>query len=199
MSKRNKKTAITTAPVAQTIPVAQAAIPGPHQPVTNITEAIAQQDEIVKTSSAAYVGKELNAELKVATKTETTTLTAAKKKGLARHHNLDRATAIAKAGLEVQGFSQDVLTIEGWHHRLCEKKAAEHAANSYACYLDTLLPHKLRHELLSMTLARCIDYGVTATQAGDLIRKAIDKRFARYGAETRYTDAMPAGHDNFGL
>ena len=166
--------------------------------LANITEAITQQDQMV---AKVYVNEarpfnELTPEaqlnitegLRIARAAEDAAIRAApasntteppkRKKGLARCYKLDAATKVTTALLTVQHQRTSILAIKGWNQRLRMTAAAPHAANAFAkdAHSEGLIPAYLYSHALGMTIARCMDYGVTPEEAAELVQKAIEKK-----------------------
>ena len=155
--------------------------------LANITEAITQQDQMV---AKVYVNEarpfnELTPEaqlnitegLRIA-RASNTTEPPKRKKGLARCYKLDAATKVTTALLTVQHQRTSILAIKGWNQRLRMTAAAPHAANAFAkdAHSEGLIPAYLYSHALGMTIARCMDYGVTPEEAAELVQKAIEKK-----------------------
>jgi len=148
--------------------------------VTNITEAIAQQDQMVSKVQAGQFGAAYAAVPGPHQPASNTTEPPKRKKGLARCYKLDAATKVTTALLTVQHQRTSILAITGWNQRLRMAVAAPHAANAFAkdAHSEGLIPAYLYSHALGMTIARCMDYGVTHEEAASLIQKAIEKKVA---------------------
>lgn len=141
--------------------------------VTNITEALAQQNQMVVGPPALTLAAALSPQ-----PASNTTEPPKRKKGLARCYKLDAATKVTTALLTVQHQRTSILAITGWNQRLRMAVAAPHAANAFAkdAHSEGLIPAYLYSHALGMTIARCMDYGVTHEEAASLIQKAIEKK-----------------------
>lgn len=142
--------------------------------VTNITEAIAQQDQMVAKVQCGQFG--VTPQVTAANTTEPPK----RRKGRARCYHLDQATKVTKALLTIQHQRTSIMAIDGWHARLRKVHAAQHAANAFAADAleRRLIPNGLYEHAMGLTVARCMDYKVTSEEAADLIQLAIEKKVA---------------------
>ena len=151
--------------------------------VHNISDAIKQQDAPVA-APKVQAGQFGTAYAAIPGPHQPVAVTAPtpprRRKGLARTYHLDETTRVTKAYLTVNHQRSSILAIDGWNLRLRKTAAAEHAANAFAkdAIQSRLIPDHIYPQAMQMTIARCLDYKVTAEHAADLIRAAIDKKVA---------------------
>ena len=148
--------------------------------VHNITDAIKQQDALVA-APEVQAGQFGTAPVGACTPMPVTvTATPKRRKGLARTYHLDEATRVSKAYLTINHQRNSLLALDGYNMRLRKTAAAQHAANAFAkdSIESQIIPHSIYAHAVQMTVARCLDYGVTSEEAADLIRAAIDKKVA---------------------
>ena len=157
--------------------------------VTNITEAVAQQDQMVAKVQCGQFGvtPQVTAPIAMAARaallgcpSANTTEPPKRRKGRARCYHLDQATKVTKALLTIQHQRTSIMAIDGWHARLRKVHAAQHAANAFAADAleRRLIPNGLYEHAMGLTVARCMDYKVTSEEAADLIQLAIEKKVA---------------------
>jgi hypothetical protein len=151
--------------------------------VHSITDAIKQQSAIIAQAAVEQAltdNSDPNDDGTVTRETSTGGQTPKRRKGLARCYNLDRATTLVRATLELTNMRTSILTMDGWHARLRKVAAAQHAANALAKdhVQKRIIPSHLLGQAMTLTVARCLDYGVTADEATDLINKAMTKKIA---------------------
>jgi hypothetical protein len=71
-------------------------------------------------------------------------------------------------------------TVEGWGQHLRASRHAVHAANSFAKHaLDFV---QFRDFAMALTVARCVDHGLTHEEARDLIEERLAARAAKAAA-----------------